>query len=212
MNLRRPPLQLRRRAAHLSGPLAIGLLALAPKAAQAHLMETGFGGFYDGLTHLLVTPSDLLLVLTLAVLAAQNGAAAGRALLLALPIGWLAGGWIGLQLPGEPTLPLFCTLSFTLVGLLVALQLRVGARGVAALALLGGGLHGLVNGATMNHGSGDGLALFGAVSGVAVLSSLVSGQLLQLRAAWMAIAVRVGGSWITAAGLLMLGWLMRGRL
>mgnify|MGYP007048309392 CR=1 FL=1 len=29
----------------------------------AHLMETGFGGFYDGIAHLLITPADLLLVL-----------------------------------------------------------------------------------------------------------------------------------------------------
>jgi hypothetical protein len=201
---------LRRRAAHVAWLAPVGLVALAALPAHAHLMQTGLGGFYDGLTHLLITPGDLLLVLALAVLAAQNGAAAGRALLLALPLSWLAFGWIGLQLPAEPTLPWLTTLSFTLVGLLVALQARLGARGLALLALLGGGGHGLANGAAMNHGGGETLALLGAVSGVFVLSSLVSGQFVQLRAAWIRIALRVSGSWIAAAGLLMLGWLARG--
>jgi hypothetical protein len=192
-------------------PAVVALLLVAsPPPARAHLMQTGFGGFYDGLTHLLITPSDLLLVLALAVLAAQNGAPSGRALLLALPLGWLAGGWIGFRLPGEPALPLLTTLSFTLAGLLAALQARLGARALAVLALLGGGLHGLVNGATMNHGGGETLALLGAVSGVFVITALVSGQCVQLRADWIRIALRVSGSWIAAAGLLMLGWLARG--
>ena len=33
---------------------------------------------------------------------------------------------------------------------------------------------------------------------------------LLLQAHWALIAVRVGGSWIAASGLLMLGWSMRG--
>ena len=41
----------------------------------AHLMETGFGGFYDGIAHLLITPADLLLVLGLSVLSGQQGPA-----------------------------------------------------------------------------------------------------------------------------------------
>jgi hydrogenase/urease accessory protein HupE len=190
----------------------VAVLLASPSPAQAHLVQTGFGGFYDGLTHLLITPSDLLLVLGLALLAAQSGTAAGRSLLLALPIGWLAGGWIGLQLPGEPALPVLTTLSFTLVGVLVALQARLGQRTLMGLALLCGGLHGVVNGATMNHGGGEQLALIGTVSGVFVLTAMVSGQFVGMRQPWIAVAVRVSGSWMAAAGLLMLGWLARGSL
>jgi urease accessory protein len=195
----------------LLAPIGVAAVLLgSPPPAQAHLVQTGFGGFYDGLTHLMITPSDLLLVVGLALLAAQNGTAAGRLLLLALPIGWLAGGWIGLQLPGEPALPVVTTLSFTLVGLLVALRARLGERGLVGLALLCGGLHGVTNGATMNHGGGEQLALIGAVSGVFVLTALVSGQVVGMRRPWTVVAVRVIGSWMAAAGLLMLGWLARG--
>ena len=51
----------------------------------AHLMQTGFGGFYDGIAHLFITPTDLLLVVGLALLAGQQGSAGGRRLLMLLP-------------------------------------------------------------------------------------------------------------------------------
>ena len=39
--------------------VALSLLGwLAP--AHAHLMSTGFGPFYDGMTHLILSPDDLL--------------------------------------------------------------------------------------------------------------------------------------------------------
>ena len=48
-------------------------------SADAHLMNTGFGPFYDGLTHLFVTPEDLLPVIALAFLAGLRGPRFGRA-------------------------------------------------------------------------------------------------------------------------------------
>jgi hypothetical protein len=53
------------------------------------------------------------------------------------------------------------------------------------------------------------LGLSGAVSAVFCLLAILSAQVTTLRAGWTRIAVRVGGSWIAAAGLLMLGWLAR---
>ena len=82
----------------------------------AHLMETGFGGFYDGIAHLLITPADVLLVLGLALLAGQQGAAGGRLLLALLPVSWWLGGSVG-QLWGlDHTLSLITTLMVTVVG------------------------------------------------------------------------------------------------
>jgi len=34
-------------------------VALVAAPANAHLVETGFGEFYDGIAHLAVTPADL---------------------------------------------------------------------------------------------------------------------------------------------------------
>ena len=185
------------------------VLALTARPVQAHLMETGFGGYYDGLAHLLLTPSDLLLVVALAVLAGQNGSRCSRWLLLTLIATWLVGGLVGLQFDSEPQLPWLLTLSFTLVGVLVALQVRAGVVGLSLLAGLLGLLHGIINGSAMNHGGGGSLALLGSVCGVAVIGAIIAGQTTVLQTSWQRIALRVMGSWIAASGLLMLGWLSR---
>ncbi len=128
--------------------LALSAALVAP-AAEAHLVETGFGAFYDGIAHLAMTPSDLMMVLALALLAGQRGTAAARWALFALPLAWLVGGLAGVQWPGAGALPLWTTLSFLLAGALVALGARVQNMGVASLAVPAGTLHGFVNGATM---------------------------------------------------------------
>jgi hypothetical protein len=44
---------------------------------------------------------------------------------------------------------------------------------------------------------------------IALLTTLLSQALAPPHPRWLAIGLRVGGSWITAASLLMLGWLVR---
>ena len=70
--------------------LLVPALLAAGTPAQAHLMNTGFGPFYDGLTHPFVTPEDLLPVVALTLLAGLRGAQCGRWVLFALPAAWLA--------------------------------------------------------------------------------------------------------------------------
>jgi urease accessory protein len=183
-----------------------GLLA-AP--AHAHLVETGFGAYYDGLAHVALTPSDLLVVLGLALLAGQRGAGVARPVLLVLPLAWLAGGSLGAAWPAVAVSPVTTTLSFALPGALVALNAPMRRAGVAALAAALGLLHGLVNGATMAPGGASALALAGAVTAVFVLVCILSAEVTRLSAGWARTAVRVVGSWIAAAGLLSLGWLAR---
>ncbi len=75
------------------------LFTLLPAAASAHLVESGFGDFYDGALHLIVTPGDLLIVIGIALLGSLQGAASARAMLVSLLAGWLAGGMISFALP-----------------------------------------------------------------------------------------------------------------
>jgi len=70
---------------------ALGIL-LWPSISQAHLVTTGLGPFYDGLSHLAMSPDDLLSALALALLAGLSGARAGRNVLFLLPPVWLLGG------------------------------------------------------------------------------------------------------------------------
>lgn len=186
------------------------LVALSASEAHAHLVETGFGAFYDGIAHVALTPADLLVVVAIALLAGQRGTAAARYAMFALPLAWLVGGLIGASWPGAGAWPAWTTITFLVAGALVALNARLRDAGVATIAVAAGALHGLVNGATMGPAGASGLALAGAVTTVFCVTAIVAAETAQLAAGWTRIAVRVGGSWIAAAGLLMLGWLARG--
>ncbi|GIK85711.1 MAG: hypothetical protein BroJett026_11920 [Betaproteobacteria bacterium] len=188
---------------------ASAALAIFAAPARAHLVETGFGAFYDGLAHVLVTPADLLVVVALALLAGQRGSRAARLALFALPLAWLAGGSAGARWPGVTVWPLWTTLTFTFAGALVAVNAKLRDAGVAILAVVVGALHGLVAGATMVPGGAAPLALAGTVTAVFCATAILGAESSALPAGWPRIAVRVAGSWIAASGLLMLGWLAR---
>jgi hypothetical protein len=198
---------MRRRATKSRAIVALSASLAGP--AHAHLVNTGFGAFYDGLAHVALTPADLLIVVALALLAGQRGKRAARYALFALPIAWLAGGIVGARWPSAGALPLLTTLSFAIAGALVALNAKVRDVGVAALAVAAGVLHGLVNGATMAPAGASALALGGAITAIFCLSAILSAEVTALPVGWPRIVVRVAGSWIAAAGLLMLGWLAR---
>ncbi len=71
--------------------LAALLVAGAPLPAQAHLVTTGAGPFYDGAAHFFLSFEELLPVLALALLAGLRGARYGRWLIAVLPPAWLLG-------------------------------------------------------------------------------------------------------------------------
>jgi hydrogenase/urease accessory protein HupE len=189
--------------------LAAGLAAL-PGAAQAHLVNSGLGPFYDGALHLLLSPGELLGLLALALLAGLRGTAAARAAVIALPTVWLLAGLIGLALPLGRDLAWMNVLSFMLLGMLVAVDARLPPVIIAALAGAYGALHGLLNGSTLaTMGAGVG-SLFGIVLAAVLLVLLASAAVAPLQAFRARIAVRVAGSWVVAVGMLMLGWFVRG--
>jgi urease accessory protein len=188
---------------------ATTVAVLLPATSQAHLVNTGLGPFYDGVSHFALTPEDLLPALALALLAGQRGSRAGRLALFALPAAWLAGGLLGLALPamGDATAP--TTVSFLALGGLVAAEARLRTAGMAALALALGLLHGCLNGSAMSAARLGALGLLGIVTTLFVAVALTAALVVALRAPWARIAVRVAGSWIAAVGLLLLGWSLR---
>lgn len=189
--------------------LLVVLAATAATPAHAHLVETGFGAFYDGVAHLALTTADLLLVIAVALLAGLRGTRAARWTLFALPAAWLAGGVLGARAPAEISLTLLTTLTFGVAGVLAALDARLHNAAIAAFAVAAGLAHGYVNGATLNVGGASLLGLTGTVSAVFCLLAILSAQVTTLETGWTRVAGRVAGSWIAAAGLLMLGWLAR---
>ena len=189
--------------------LAGGLgLALCPTAAEAHLPATGLGPVYDGLWHFVRTPEDLVPVLALALLAGLRGAAHGRRALFALPAAWLAGGVLGLAVHGSVS-PVLTAISFVLLGGLVAADARLPLGAMTGLAALLGLGHGYLNGTAMVQPGAGALSLLGMVAAVFTLVALAASLVVPLRPTWSRVAVRVGGSWIAAIGLLLVGWGLR---
>ena len=181
-----------------------------PKTAHAHLVSTGLGPLYDGISHLLLSPDDLLGVLALALLAGLGGARHGRHSLLVLPLAWMCGGLLGLEATTEISWQVANTLSILVVGVLVAVDPKLPPIAVSALAGALGLLHGFLNGTAMAEAGGGALALVGICATVFVLVALAAALVVALRAQWTRIAVRVAGSWIAAIGLFTLGWTIRG--
>jgi urease accessory protein len=193
----------------LSGILAgIALVVLVPSNAHAHLVSTGFGPFVDGITHLVVTPEDLLPLIAISLLAGLRGKEFARAVLLLVPAAWLVSGVFGMIARWDIPFGL-TTISFLALGGLVAADIDVSERTVGILAVALGLLHGYLNGIEV-VASGIGVAgLLGSIGGLFALLSLTTAFVLSLRASWTRIAVRVAGSWIAAVGLLLLGWSFR---
>jgi hydrogenase/urease accessory protein HupE len=183
---------------------------LRPTPLEAHLVTTGLGPLYDGVSHLLMSPTDLFPVLAMSMLGGLNGAVAGRCTLFALPVAWLLGGLTGIALGGSAIPESAAASSLLLVGLLVAVDRRLPP---VALLVLGSGvglLHGYLNGGAITGGKLEALSVVGIGTAVFVVVALIGALVVSLRTTWSRMAVRVAGSWITALGLLMLGWSLRG--
>lgn len=184
-------------------------MTVAMPMLVAHLVTTGLGPLYDGISHVLVSPDDLLPVLALGALAGLNGAPAGRRALFALPGAWLLGGALGYA-TGGPLLPEGVAAgSSLLVGALVAASPRLSPSMVTVLACAVGLLHGWLNGTALAAAQRDALGLLGIVSTTFVLVALLAALAVSIRSTTARLVVRVAGSWVAAIGLLMLGWNLR---
>lgn len=189
-----------------------GSLLVLPRLAQAHLVTSGLGPYYDGALHLLMSPADLLGLIAIALLAGRQGAKAGRLSVIALSVTWWLAGLVGLGLPSIPGLAAIGTGFFLIMGLLVASDVKLPPFGVAAIAAAYGLLHGLINGTALTAAGAGHSTLFGIVLAVLSIAVLTAAAVVPLTALWARVAVRVAGSWIAAVGLLMIGWTVQGAI
>jgi len=193
----------------LSG-FTVSAVLFKPSWAAAHLVTTGMGPVYDGIGHLLLTPEDLVPAIAMALYAGLRGRAPGRRALFYFPLAWLIGGFIGLGADIMPAFPL-TALSFLLVGILIASDLRLPDNVFTFLAVLIGIMHGFFNGIALKSGPA-GLGLLGIMAALFVLVAIVAAFVVALKPPWTRIVVRVAGSWVAAMGLLMIGWFFRGQV
>jgi hydrogenase/urease accessory protein HupE len=194
------------------GPGRVGIivlaLALSPLPGHAHLIETGLGPVYDGITHFALTPEDLIPALALAMFAGLRGTAHARRVMLVLPSAWLVGGLAG-TLAGAPALAIPVWLPLLALGGLVAADARLSPAATAAIAALLGITLGYANGCAMAQVGPGTRGVLGIVGTVFVITSLAAACVAAWQAGWMRVAWRAVGGWVAASGLLLLGWSLR---
>lgn len=184
------------------------LQLLIPPEAAAHLVTTGMGPIYDGIGHLLLTPEDLVPAIGVALYAGLRGKEQSKKVLFLFPLTWLAGGLVGMIISGTQPLQVVF-LSFLILGVLIATDLRLPDSLITLLVITVGIIHGLYNGVTMAGGPGVS-GLLGILATLFVLVSIGSAIVVSLKTGWTRVVVRVTGSWIAAVGLLMFGWMIKG--
>lgn len=183
--------------------LPLALLALAPTPAFAHEFP-GAGDFYGGMLHAITSLDMLLAMVALGILGGQQGRGPALNVLAAFPLAILAGGVLGIvgAAPSDVTRAL--VVAMVLLGLLVAAARPLPSGMVLVLAVILGLLVGTGNAAEMGAGTIAWRFLPGvALAGLLVVSWLV-GFVRWLSAPWTRIALRVGGSWIAATGIMVL--------
>jgi urease accessory protein len=190
--------------------LAMLIVVTSAPAAHAHLIDTGFGPFYNGVVHLLTTPEDVLPVLALTLWAGLCGPKFGLAVLLALPVAWLAGALTTLAAPWPLPGFLITGVSTVVMGGLAAAERPLPRGWMIVLATVLGIAHGALNGVVLSQTSLGIRGGVGIACAIFVVVSLGAGLVVSLRAPWTRVAVRAAGSWIAATGILMLGWGLRG--
>lgn len=196
------------------GRLAVAALALAitaPTAAQAHLVATGMGPIYDGVTHFGLSPEDYLPVIALAFFAGLRGPPTSRLLLAVLPLAWMAGGlaaFAGLAPPAAASTAATAAM-FLVIGGALAANLDAPRVVSASAAACLGALRGVADLVGVTASLPHLASLAGMAASVFVVFAIAASLVLPLSRAWMVVAVRVSGSWLAASGLLLAGWVWR---
>jgi len=190
--------------------LPVALLLAVPATAGAHTVISGVGDYFSGVLHPFTTPAHLLLLLGLGLMLGQHAPLGLKTpLAVFLPLSALALALTTTGLVKTVYPPVLIILAL-LAGALVALARRPpplairGLFGVAALAL---GLDSAADNAT---GWGIVKTLLGTWTGLIILladTAYYSSRFTRWQ--WQRVGLRVAGSWITAAALMILAFALR---
>ncbi|KAI93422.1 hypothetical protein T281_16830 [Rhodomicrobium udaipurense JA643] len=185
---------------------ALAIAVALPEPASAHLVNTRFGNFYDGMLHPLTALEHMVPWLALGMLVGSEPKT-GRLALIAFPVGLGLGVAIGCAQPELAFLTTANIVSILVLGALVALTLPLAPFAVGAVAFVIGVSHGYSNGAAMTEAVNPALFAPGVVVAGYITVLIVAAITAILTQRWRAarVGVRALGSWIFAIGVMMLG-------
>lgn len=182
--------------------LAFLIALLSPATAGAHPIK-GVGDFYAGMLHPLTALEFLLPWIALALFAGQQGRKAALLTLAIFPLALAAGAALTATVSSPTWLYATNLVIIPILGLAVALAITCPSTIVVILVAVVGFLHGLANGSDIAAP----MSPWRFIPGLAAVAILVLaygiGLVRSLEKPWTRIAVRVAGSWIAAAGIMI---------
>ena len=192
--------------------IATAILVASAQAADAHIVASRLGDFYTGALHPLTDLQDLILWVAMGVLAGSLGASKGRWLVLAFPLGLLAGLVLGRTTGFVSAGPAADAGMILLLGLLLAAAVRIPTALLCAIAFGLAVMRGAANAGDLGPETNQLLYAAGLVcAGYAAITLTMAATLAFRRAeagtsmAWRGIAIRAVGGWIAAIGIMMVG-------
>jgi hypothetical protein len=192
--------------------------------AIGHPQASGNTAIVSGIEKFWIEPTELMLSLGLSSLAIQVGKQRTGSLFLLLPTTWILGALAGFYAPAIVILNIVTTPGLEIIGknpsLILALGLIVVGGLVAAdqrmdrywfrvLVILEGLFSGLINGLLLNGHPGGFEGLSGEWATMGLFVFLATYLFQKFPVHWANIAIRVIGSWVAAAGILLLGFYIK---
>jgi hypothetical protein len=180
-----------------------------PGMAQAHSPIAGIGVFYNALLHPLIVPHHALVLVGLSLALGQQGRPAARLGLLVLWVAFAVG--LGAAMAGMALAPQDRGLLFlaAVVGASVTIAAHLPRWLIGTASLAAGLMLGLDSAPDPASQHDTVLSVAGLCSGIALTSTVIAGTCLTLHKAWMQIGIRIMGSWIAAASVLVLALLFQ---
>jgi urease accessory protein len=192
--------------------IATATLVASAQAADAHIVASRLGDFYAGALHPLTDLQDLILWAAMGMLAGSLGASRGRWLVLAFPLGLLAGLGLGRATGFVSAGPAADAGMILVLGLLLAAAARIPTALLCAIAFGLAVMRGAANAGDLGPETDRLLFAAGlACAGYAAITLTMALSVAFRRSdagpsmAWRRIAIRAFGGWIAAIGLMMAG-------
>lgn len=186
------------------------LLVLWPVAAEAHSPITGLGTFYNSMLHPLLVPAHALLLLAIALMLGQQGRDTARPGLVVFGLCLVAGLMIsGAGMDASVDEPMLLA-GALLMGGFVSLARRLPRPAPLCAAAVGGLAIGLASTPEASALREAVLAYAGLVTGILYLATVICGLTVGLVGDWQRIGVRIVGSWIVAACVMVLALMLAG--
>lgn len=176
----------------------------AASSAQAHSPIEGLGAFYSHFLHPLLVPAHALLLVATALMLGQQGRTSARVGVIGLAVAFGSGLLIAHIGVIQQTPERLLLAAAAIIGGLVSFGRRIPAAFVLVATLVAGSSLGIDSGLDSESPGNAAIGLVGLVAGVCFFGLLIAGLTVEQAQPWLRIGVRIAGSWIVAATLLVL--------